>query len=70
MADIGADEASLVVRRWVCGSVAAPGGLLIVVIVAPFGEMIGKFEARGVGRCILKINDDKLLVGVGREQEG
>ena len=40
-----------------------------VVIVHPLGEVIGELIAGHIGRRILKINDDELLVLVGGPKE-
>jgi len=40
-----------------------------VVVVAPFGEMVCKLQAGRVRICVLKINDDKLLVSIGWKEK-
>ena len=40
-----------------------------MVIVAPFREMIGEFEATGISISILKVDDNQSLVLVCWEKE-
>lgn len=60
--NIGLDEAPLLVRLWVVGCVAAIWFCSIVIVVSPFSEMIRKLQTPGVCGCVLKIDDDELLV--------
>lgn len=38
----------------------------MVIIIAPFREVIGEFKAWEISTCILEIYDNKLLVLVSR----
>jgi len=66
---VGANEAILLFGSGVEGRVAEPGHLLIVVVVAPFGEVVGELEARGVCVGVLEVNDNQLLVRVGGQEK-
>lgn len=71
MVEVGFDEAVLLLG---CG-IAALGaagvrGSCVVVVVSPFGEVIGEFESRQVGRGVFKVNDDELFVLILGLQEG
>jgi hypothetical protein len=70
MIDIGAYEAALLLYRRVFIGVACPGFVGIVVIIAPFCEVICELETRSVSRGILKVNDHKLLMGVLWKEQG
>ena len=50
-------------------SVASPRSCGIVIIVAPFCEMVGKFKTWSVCRRIFEVNDDQLLVSVLGEEK-
>ena len=67
--DVGVDEAALLfevrVACWIAG-VRCDGG---VVVVHPLGEVVGELETGRVGCCVLKVDDDQLLVLVGRLEE-
>ena len=67
--DVRADEVTLLFEGWVAVCVACPGFIGIVIVVAPFCEMVGKFKAGGVGGCILEINDYELFVVVCGEEK-
>ena len=70
MHDIGADEAALFFWARVAGRVAGVGLGGVVVVVAPFGEVVGEFHAGCVGRGVLEVDDDELAVLVVGEEEG
>ena len=67
--DVGADEAVLFFWAWVAGCVAGVGLRGVVVVVAPFGEVVGEFHAGCVGRGVLEVDDDKLAMFVVGEEE-
>lgn len=46
MADVGVNKAALLVRRRVVPGLKAIRLVGIVVIVAPFGEVVGELESR------------------------
>ena len=62
--DIGANKTSLFFKRRVSVCIASPGLGRIVVIVAPFCEVVGEFKSGCVCGCILKINDNELSMGI------
>lgn len=70
MAHIGADETVLFRGRGVEFRLESVGFALVVVVVAPFGEVIGEFEAGEVGVGVFEVNYYEPLVGVGREEKG
>jgi len=67
---VGANEAVLLFGSGVEGCVAEPGHLLVVVVVAPFGKVVGELEARGVCIGVLEVDNDQLLVRVGGQEKG
>jgi hypothetical protein len=67
--DVGPEEAVLLFGGRVGGRVAGVGGCGIVVVVRPFREVVGEFEAGEVGARVLKVDDDELLVLVGWLEE-
>lgn len=69
VAGVGADEALLVLRGGVEGVGALPGEGWVVVVVAPFREVVCEFQAGGVGVCVFEVDDDELFVGVCGEEE-
>lgn len=69
MVHVCPDEALLLLEAWVPIGVAGKGNHRIVIVVHPFREMIGKLEPGGVGSCVFKVNDDKLLMLVCRLQK-
>ena len=68
MVDVTSDKASLLFQSWVSGCSTSPrlGG--VVVIVAPFCEVVCEFEAGKVGGCVFEVDDDELFVGVLRKE--
>ena len=40
-----------------------------MVVVAPFGEVVGEFESAGVGGGVFEVDDDELFVLVCGEEE-
>ena len=69
MVDVSLDEAVLLLRRRVQLRVARIGGGVRVVVVTPLREVVGELETRDVGRGVLEVDDDELLVLVGRLQK-
>lgn len=65
MVDVGFDEAALFFFGGVVLGVAGVGSNRVVVVVAPFCEVICEFEAAGVGGGVFEVDDDELFVGVG-----
>lgn len=49
MVDIRADEGSLFFKGWVIVGIACPWSGGVVVVVAPFCEVVCEFETWGVG---------------------
>ena len=66
MRDISFDETSLFLRRWVSLFSDRKGLLVIVVIVAPFSEMIGKLVSWNISIRVLEVDHNQLLVLVCR----
>lgn len=66
MIDVSPDETTLLVGGGIPPLVARPWRCGVVVVVRPFVEVVGELEATRVGACILKVDDDELLVLVGR----
>lgn len=62
MIDVRTDEPALLFGGWIHSGIAYMRSVRIVVIVAPFREVICEFKTNGVGRCVLEINDDELFV--------
>ena len=69
MVDIASYECSLLFQAGVARCVACPRSDGVMVIVTPLRKVVGEFEARCVGRGILKINYHQLLVRILRKQE-
>lgn len=70
MVDVCPDEALLLLQRRIAVGVAGIGHHRVVIVVHPLCEMVGKLVASRVGRCILEVNDNQLLMLVGGLQEG
>ena len=70
MIDIRLQEAVLFLRGRVVACIAHVGKCLIMVVVAPFVEVIGKLKASNIGGRVLEVNHDELLVFVGGLQQG
>jgi hypothetical protein len=66
---ISAYESVLLFGRGVEGSVAVPRCFLVVIVVAPFGKVVGELETRRVCAGVFKVNDDELLVCVCGQEE-
>lgn len=66
MIDVSPDETTLLVGGGIPLLVARPWHCGVMVIVRPFVEVVGEFEATRVRACILEVDDDELLVLVGR----
>lgn len=64
------EESVLLLRSRVGGRVACVGGGGVVVVVGPLCEVVCELEAAGVGACVLKVDDDELLVLVCWLKEG
>ena len=69
VAHVGPREAVLLFGLGVCVGVALPRVHWVMVVVTPFGKVVGKLQAWGVCASIFKVDDDELLVGVGGQQE-
>lgn len=69
MVDVGLDGAALFLRGGVARRVAGVGTGGVVVVVGPFGEVVGELESGKVGRGVLEVDDDELLVLVGGLEE-
>ena len=69
MVEVSTDEAALFFDGRIILSVASLWLFLVVVVVAPFSEVVCKFEARCVSRGILEVNDYELLMAVGWEEK-
>ena len=63
------DEVALLLKARVTGYVAGPCGLGVVIVVGPFGEVVGEFHTNGIGSSVLKVDDNKLFVLVGGLEE-
>lgn len=70
MIEVSADEAALFGGGGEGFGVADVRGGGVVVVVAPFGEVVGEFEAGGVAGGVFEVDDNELLVCVGGEEEG
>jgi hypothetical protein len=68
--NIGFDEASLFFFSGVVIGITGVRGDRVVVIIAPFCEMVCELETRCVGGGVFKVDDNKLFVGVGWVEEG
>ena len=62
-------EAVLLFGLGVSAGVALPRVNWVVVVVAPFGKVIGKLQTWSVCAGILKVDNDELLMSVGGQQE-
>ena len=69
MIHVGLDEPPLLLEGWILGSVANVWRNSVVIIVCPFGEVVGKLQADQVRPSILEIDDDQLFVLVGGLQQ-
>lgn len=69
MVDVRLDEAVLLLGGGVFGGVAGVWDCGVMVVVGPFGEVVGELEAGGVGGGVLKVDDDELPVFVRRLEE-
>jgi hypothetical protein len=70
MVHVCPDESFLLFKAWVAILVASKRDHWVVIVVHPFCEMVGKFVSSCVGARVLEINDNKLLMLVGRYEEG
>lgn len=50
--------------------VAGIWGDRIMIVVAPFCEVVCELETRGICGGIFEVDDDKLFVGISWEEEG
>jgi len=62
MVYIRTDERFLLFRGRVIIRATSPGFLFVVVVVAPFCEVVCEFKARGIGGCVFEVDDDELFV--------
>lgn len=69
MVHVGTDEPFLLFECWIVVCVACPGLLFVVVVIAPFCEVVGEFKAGGVGGGVFKVDDNQLSVRVLGEKE-
>jgi hypothetical protein len=65
--DIRGNETVLFFWCWICTRVACPGPFGIVIVVAPFGEMICEFQGWYIGCRVFKVYYNELFVGISRE---
>ncbi len=70
MLDVRPEEPALLLLGGVEGRVARVRGGRVVVVVRPLGEVVGELESRRVRARVLEVDDDQLLVLVGRVEEG
>ena len=70
MLDVRPEEPALLLFGGVEGGVARVRGGRVVVVVRPLGEVVGELEPGRVGARVLEVDDDQLLVLVGRVEEG
>lgn len=70
MIDVGPDKPALLVNVGILGGVANMRVPRVMIVVCPFGEMVGKLKSWNVGTGILKINNNQLLVLVGGLKKG
>lgn len=71
MLDICLDEAFLLLNRGVALNAACERCVWVVVVVRPLGEVVRKLATRKVGRGVLEVDDDELLVLVlGLQKRG
>lgn len=66
VSDVCSDEAVLFFGIRVASGVDSPWSVCIVIVVAPLRKVVCEFQARRVCICIFKVDDDELLVSVGR----
>lgn len=64
MVEIGAHESALFLHRRVVFCITRLRLLLVVVVVAPFREMVCEFETRSVSGCVFEVDDYELFMGV------
>lgn len=69
MIEVGADEAALLFRSWVDFCVTGVRLDGIGIVVAPLGKMVGKLAPTSVGRGVLEVDNDELLVRVFRLEQ-
>lgn len=67
--DVRLYEAVLLLGRRVVARLARVGEGIVVVVVTPLDKVVGELVAYDVGGSVLKVNDDELLVLVGRLKE-
>lgn len=65
MVDICLDEPSLFLRCGIAFVAAGEWPLGVMIVICPFSEVVGKLQTGHIGRCILKVDDDQLLMLVG-----
>jgi hypothetical protein len=69
MIDIRFDESVLLLEVRVFAGVASIRLHRVVIIIGPFGKVIGKLVARNVGARIFEVNHNQLLVFISRLQQ-
>lgn len=70
MINVGTNKASLLLDGGIIVRVARPWFVGIVVVVAPFREVVCEFQTRGIGGCVLEVDDYELFVCILREEKG
>lgn len=70
MVYVGFDKATLFFFCRVVLGIAGVGSDGVVVIIAPFCEMVCELETRGISGGVFEVDDDKLFVSIGWEEEG
>lgn len=70
MVDIGFYEAALFFFRRVVVCITGVRRNGVMIIIAPFCEVICELETRGVGGGVFEVDDDELFVGVSWEEKG
>jgi hypothetical protein len=68
--NVGLEEAALLVGVGVTLRVAGPWTSLVVVVVRPLREVVREFVTQQVRTGVLKVDDDELLMLIGRLQQG
>lgn len=62
MLHVGSDESILFFGGGIVGWIDGPGSVRMMIVVAPFCKVVGKFVAWEVGTSIFKVNDNKLFM--------
>lgn len=70
MGDIGFDKTALLFGCWIDFLVDRVRNFRVMIVVAPFCEVICELEAWNIGIGVFEVDDDKLLVLVSRREKG